>query len=227
MPVLTRKMRKEANLPALPSHFPSDVPKIPPRPRNVQTPNPSLRLRSPVYRFDAPTPLSPLTRAPSEVSNASLHPGSSHQQPSHRSSPSSRSRSRSVSTFSSSTSSSAPTEYDPALAQMHPGVVRRVHRPQHQQQHPLATKWLLEEEIPQHTIRMSTLSERGGLDEEWGYLGRREQLSRESNESRSSQSTARGTTPTASSSSPTSRGESSKGLRQSSRLFTRRQGARR
>ncbi|KAJ7727767.1 hypothetical protein B0H16DRAFT_1590154 [Mycena metata] len=132
MPVLTRNMRKDAGLPALPARFPSDVPKIASRaaqpggraPRVV--PRSTLRIPSPVV-FSPPAhhePLSPLTH-----SNSSRH--SSH---SHRSSTSSGYSSNAYLDDDDGTETETETLYG-----MHPGV-------QKLQRMPNPAKWNLYEE---------------------------------------------------------------------------------
>ncbi|KAF8189791.1 hypothetical protein K438DRAFT_931507 [Mycena galopus ATCC 62051] len=127
MPVLTRNMRKKADLPDLPTHFPVDVPIVRAQPRASKSvrptralsavPRSSLEIVSPVIlssptRLDAPLPLTP---------SASRDSFSSQQ---------SRASSYSI--------ASTPTQYDPPLTEVHPGV-RKLHRI-----HPDG-KWNLEE----------------------------------------------------------------------------------
>ncbi|KAJ7027975.1 hypothetical protein C8F04DRAFT_70252 [Mycena alexandri] len=137
MPVLTRNMRKDAGLPALPARFPSDVPKIASRaaqpgvraPRVA--PRSTLRIPSPVV-FSPPArhePLSPLTSLTLTHSTSSRH--SSH---SHRSSTSSGYSSSAYLDDDDGTETETETLYG-----MHPGV-------QKLQRMPNPAKWNLYEE---------------------------------------------------------------------------------
>ncbi|KAJ7243181.1 hypothetical protein B0H12DRAFT_1131250 [Mycena haematopus] len=127
MPVLTRNMRKNADLPDLPAQFPVAVPNIRARPRPSKSSRPnetqavvprsSLRIASPVVlsspaRLDAPSPLTPsASRDSFSTQRSPLTPSASR-----------KSFSSQQSRSSSSSIASAPTQYDPPFTGVPRGV---------------------------------------------------------------------------------------------------------